>query len=346
MNTDYRLFGPEGPRVSPEATHWSRLDEMAKCVAVCPHYAAIRLFYADGVISVEGPELGGWMRHIGKKAPSEQQIVAFLWPNIEAAWRGETLTRTLHEAIAESEGCPEAIEQCESGQPTPGVYVYKSRIGEAASRQSKSWGAGWSTDPTAESAAFFLSRLPHNKYCHRDMSKKPSASVVGVLLDVGGVDLRFLSSRLCAGTSSSDTVDAQACVTVLGGPKGISQPFKNALQAVFEAASVPLVRVCLGPTEQMAHACIAFMRLQEDAGRYKSAVVDVLRLGHEGYVQLVEVMESTVCQLEKPQAANFGESLRKQMLRSLRTTPQLSRLRSGGASRPMQCCAFRKRKPG
>lgn len=343
MNTEYRLFGAEGPRVSTEATHWSRLDELSKCVAVCPHYAAIRLFYADGVISIEGPEIGGWMAHIGKKAPSEQQISKFLFPNIEAAWRGETETRSLSEAKAASADCPEAIERCPHGQPTPGVYVFKS-VGASAPQEegemwkSKgSWSAAYPTGPTAESMTYHLRRLPHNKYCHRRMSKKPSKDVVGVLFDYGGTDLRFLSSRLCVGTPGDAGVDAQACVTVLGGPKGISQPFKEAIQGVFEALEVPLVRVCLGPVEQMAHACIAFLRMQEDAGRYKAAVIDRLRLGHEGYVELVEVMESSMEQLDEQDAAKVGPALRRRM-----GAPQLLRLR--GASRPMQCCAFRKRR--
>merc|ERR1719193_411143 len=135
MNTEYRLFGEDGPRVNREATHAGRLDEMAKCLAAAPGCAAVRLFWADAVVSIEGPELGEWQRWIGKRAPSEQQMVAFMLPNIQAAARGEARTRTLKEAKAAwyshgAWGAPAPDAPALGGQPTPGVHVRRAALQE------------------------------------------------------------------------------------------------------------------------------------------------------------------------------------------------------------------------
>lgn len=99
MNTEFQLYDDHGPTVSLQATHKSRLDEMAKCITVVPGFAAVRVFWADAVLSVEGPDLAKLMRFLGKRAPTEQQISKFLWPNINAAWHGQNWTRSLQQAI-------------------------------------------------------------------------------------------------------------------------------------------------------------------------------------------------------------------------------------------------------
>lgn len=306
MNTEYRLFGATGPQVSREATHHSRLDEMAKCLAAAPGCAAVRLFWADAVVSVEGPDLGEWQRWVGKRAPSEQQMVHFMMPNIEAAWRGEVRTRSLNEAkeLWYSHGSwDEPAPMCAEvgGQPTPGVFVRRSPHAEGEEwfegkdQAPRDWRkVTWPTRPTREHVAHFLPGVKSNRWNHMLLHTKPSEAAVGVLLDYSGVDLRFLTRTPLSGQGPEgrQSPEPEACVTILGGPKGMSEAVKEILRESFENAKVPLLEVCLGPEEEMAHACVAFLRLQDDAGLYRAALVDLLRLGPAAYHKLLEVMEA------------------------------------------------------
>ncbi|CAE8690080.1 unnamed protein product, partial [Polarella glacialis] len=186
LNTEYRLFTSTGPQVSTEATHWSRLDEVAKCIAVAPANASLRIFWADAVISVEGDGLGKWMRFVRKKAPSEQQLSKFLYPNIAAAWRGERSTRTVNEAMASRESDGAASEE----KPTPGIRVWRS---EPDDGEAFCWsGAGWPRGPTSESLRYFLQ--PSQYAWFLDHKGPEAPQVVGVLLDVDGTPLRCLSA--------------------------------------------------------------------------------------------------------------------------------------------------------
>lgn len=308
MNTEYRLFGPDGPQVKREATHHSRLDEMAKCLGVAPGHAAVRFFWADAVVSVEGPDLGEWQRWVGKRAPSEQQMVKFLLPNIEAAWRGETRTRTFEEAkslwYTHGNWDEPALACAETGgQPTPGIFVHRSPQLEdeewfdlpESAPVAKDWSSfSWPTRPTRESATRFLRDLRSNPWNHIRTLSDPSEAAMGVLLDVAGANVRFLAQSPLGGRGASDggSSEPEACVTVLGGPKGISQPMKEAISDTFKAAGTPLVKMCLGPCEEMAHACVAFLRLQDDAGLFRATAVDLLRTGHDGYQELLESVEA------------------------------------------------------
>lgn len=298
LNTEYRLFSDKGPRVSLQALHRCRLDECAKCIGVAPAGATVRLFWADAVISLEGPDFGRWLRVVGRTSPSEQGMSWYLLPNIEAAWRGEWRTRTLAEGEADcaAHGFPKAEfrDPCfrdgravEPKQPSPGISVWRSlpradedwtpagkaKEGDWDESNNKWRGYGgdapWPTGATVESATHFLERYR-------------GTDAVGVLLAYQGAKLDFVATRpLAAPGKALET--PEACITVLGGPKGITPTFARAIKDVFSAATVPLLEVCLGPEEEMAHACVAFLRLQDDAGRYRAAVVDLLRLGREGY---------------------------------------------------------------
>jgi len=308
LNTEYRLFGPRGPEVDPEATHRGRLDEAAKVLAVAPGYSAVRLFWADGVVSVEGPDLGEWMRWMGQRAPSEQQMVTFLWPNIQAACRGEHRTCSVAEAKSNwwnsGDGAyKDAASASSSGQPTPGVFVWKNS--QAAGEEwwdnadwpdARTWaGREWPLQPTAENLAHFLSTVRSNPWSHMHLSQTASRAVVGVLLDVGGANVRFgVGSPISRRFSALDDPDPEACVAILGGPKGISESIKALVQSVFQEHSIPLVKICLGPSEQMAHACVAYLRLQEDAGLLRAVVIDLLRLGNQRYGQLLDALDAAL----------------------------------------------------
>jgi len=302
LNTDYRLYGPAAadgtPEVSPEASHWGRLDELAKCLAVSPTSAAMRLFWYDAVISIEGPDLGEWMQYTSKRAPSEQQIIRFLWPNIRAACWGECRTPTVSEAIAKDQARCAAEQSAEAGawrgdatQLTPGIFVRRrgAGAGQEAPEGANWWEAGF---PMAEDMGHFLGRARGNPHSHFKYSDVPSEGAMGVLLDVDGAPLRFLTAWPLSEAGPDRAPDPKACVTVLGGPKGIAVPVKEALSQAFAAQGVPLVKASFGWFEEMAHACIAYVRLEDDAGRYRAALVDLLRLGHGGYRELVGTIEA------------------------------------------------------
>lgn len=295
MNTEYRLFGKRGPEVAPWATHWSRLDEMAKCLAVSPGFAAFRIFWADSVISVEGSGLGEWMRFIGKRAPSEQQMVKFLWANIHAAWYGRKKTRTMRQARA-AEDWIEDYATCDL-QPVPGVYVWRNghcddEVWDACEAVEKGKRT-WPSRPTVENLAFYVGRLLINDMSHVRKSHVASEAAVGLLLDVEGAQLRFWSEAPLS-SPKKGTRDPEACVTVLGGPLGIPESTKALIQAAFAVERIPLLKVSLGPDEQMAHVCVAHIRIAESTGSYKAAVVDLHRLGPEKYAKLLRIGDAAL----------------------------------------------------
>lgn len=278
MNTEYRLFGEDGPRVSPEATHWSRLDECSKVVAVSPAHSSVRLFWADAVVSVCGPDLGKWMAHIGRKAPSEQQMAKFMWLNIEAASRGEQKTLSVAEA-SQSWDWDKGVNTSTVGQPTPGIFVWKTDI---EIKQPK-WGDSFPTEPTAERIQYFLSTFEPKK-------------ILGMFLDYGGALLRPFGTQPLSGDAGSSI---ESTITILGGPKGMAEPFKDVVKEAFTAKGIPLLTVCLGPEQQMAHACVAYLRLEADAGRLRPAMLDLFQLGRAGYEALFERVEADLLRASK-----------------------------------------------
>ncbi|CAE6972459.1 ASB2, partial [Symbiodinium sp. CCMP2456] len=291
MNTAYCLYASDGPQVALEATFRGRLDEMAKCLAVSPADAAVRLFWADAVISVEGDDLSTWMRFLTKRAPSEQQTCQFLWPNIVAAGEGRRACRGVEEAIESW------TADAEAEQPTPGIDVWKPKIAEELLQREleESW-FEWPRQPTAESAHHFLKKLQMR--WSRDTNGESRPSVVGMLLDIDGATLKpYCASPLSP--PARHVSDPEVCVTILGGPKGISPGFKACLQDVFGTLAVPLLKVRLGPEEEMAHACLAYLRLQDDAGLLKAAVTDLLRLGPSRYASLVASSERALYSLAR-----------------------------------------------
>jgi hypothetical protein len=64
------------------------------------------------------------------------------------------------------------------------------------------------------------------------------------------------------------------------------------LHSTFAMNSVPLLEVSLAPIEQHLYACLAFLKLQEDAGKLKAALVDLREMGPEGYTQQVLAAEA------------------------------------------------------
>lgn len=301
FNTEYCLFGPDGVLVDEQNSHRSRLDEMAKALVNSPPSSATRMFWADGVVSVEGPELGKWMYWLGKKAPSEQQMVRYLVPNIEAAWHGIWRVRSFKEAREDYRASGEKAESTwppeRPRQPTPGVFAWRARRreGEDWSKWPEQadvgvwdheWREGqlhWPLEPTMESAKFFLSSVRKNPRTSNrtEFDSEACELAVGMLLEYGGADLDFGSQfpRAPRLKAVAGMPDPSACVTMLGGPKGISKPFQDALRQVFRDAGVTLLEVCLGPQEEMAHVCLAHLRVMQDSLRFRASVVDLFRLG-------------------------------------------------------------------
>jgi len=112
--------------------------------------------------------------------------------------------------------------------------------------------------------------------------------------DVDGADLQFLSTQPLSARGHQGRQNPSTSITVLGGPKGISSSVKLLLKDAFKASHIPLLEVCLGPEEEMAHACVAFLRLQDDAGRFRAAVYDLLNLGKEGYARLRQLADAAL----------------------------------------------------
>ncbi|CAJ1367792.1 unnamed protein product [Effrenium voratum] len=261
LNTHYMLFGPYGPRVALQGTHKGRFDELLKCLAVAPPNAAVRLFWADAVVSMEGDELSHWMRFVGKNAPSEQQMARFLWPNIYAAWQGHPSFRSLEQAKAD-------WAQCGHDQPTPGVSVWKYENTEGWQDSWTDADPDWPRQPTASSISFYLRKL-------QTQWKELGQTAVGLLLDTEGVPLRFFSeSPLCENSRSR-------------APQA-------AVQQSFESQGITLLQVSLGPHEEVAHACVAYLRLEDDAGRLRAALTDLLLLGRAGYESMGRQAEATM----------------------------------------------------
>merc|ERR1711862_768838 len=91
--------------------------------------------------------------------------------------------------------------------------------------------------------------MPTTEFVRHFLSKFRKSETLGVLLDYDGADLRCFGTQSLRGDASIN-----ASVTILGGPKGISDPFKAMIRDAFDASGIPLVTVCLGPQQQMAHA--------------------------------------------------------------------------------------------
>lgn len=90
---------------------------------------------------------------------------------------------------------------------------------------------------------------------------------------------------------SPDAASPRNCITVLGGPKGIPDELKVLLQKVFSSHGAPLLEISLGSYEHMAHVCVSYIRVQDDAGRYKATLTDLLRLGPKHYAEVLSRMD-------------------------------------------------------
>eukprot|EP00439_Symbiodinium_sp_Y106_P066625 s1379_g10.t2 len=248
----------------------------------------------EEVSSFISDDLSTWMRFLTKRAPSEQQTCEFLWPNIVAAGEGRRACRSVEEAMESW------TADTEAEQPTPGIDVRKPKIAEELLKREleESW-FEWPRQPTAECAHHFLKKLRMGWSTDTNGESRPS--VVGMLLDIDGATLKpYCASPLSP--PARHVADPEVCVTILGGPKGISPRFKACLQDVFGTLAVPLLKVRLGPEEEMAHACLAYLRLQEDAGLLKAAVTDLLRLGPSGYGSLIASSERALYSLARRMA--------------------------------------------
>jgi len=317
FNTAYYLFGDNSPNVNPKCSWWSRLDELAKCVGASTGQS-MRLIFADAVINIEGADLWHWMRFLAQTAPSEQQMVKLLWPNITAAWRGEVRTWKLWEAKAafndpgEGWGPDSSGEPPLGGQPTPGVFVWKNvwamMPGDELVDAEALLHSG-----VAANIAHILRRIqggPAAPISKLEIAMTP-CQVVGVLLEYSGAGLRFLATQPLAPASiAKDGLGAlpETCVTILGGPKGISPGVVSVLRSSFEACSVPLLEIALGEEQQMAHVCIGYLRVEDQSGRYKAALTDLFRLGPKRYAEYMAAVAATLPSLC---AATFDDQTKR-----------------------------------
>jgi len=344
FNTAYYLFGDNSPNVNPKCSWWSRLDEIAKCVGASTGQS-MRLIFADAVINIEGADLWHWMRFLAQTAPSEQQMVKLLWPNIAAAWRGDGRTWKLWEAKAvfndpdEGWGPDSSGEPPLGGQPTPGVFVWRNCWAIMPGDDSPHPGsqvAGYGAVPTlpisietaggpladaeallhsgvAGNIAHILCRIqggPAAPISKPDFAMSPY-QVVGVLLEYSGAGLRFLATQPLASASiSKDGLGAlpETCVTMLGGPKGISPGVISVLRSTFEACNVPLLEITVGEQQQMAHVCIGYLRVEDQSGRYKAALTDLFRLGPKRYAEYMAAVAATLPSLC---AATFDDQTKR-----------------------------------
>lgn len=323
FNTAYYLFGKKGPNVASHSAWWSRLDELAKCVGLSTGQA-VRLIFADAIVNIEGTDLWYWMRFLGQTAPSEQQMVKMLVPNIAAAWRGDRKTWTLEEA-QDAYNCPDGAwgpdsyaEPPKPGQPTPGVFVWRNSWGEAAQDTGKKLQAQTLADSAAAEKLVDVPDLDFETLLHRGVSTnvacflrrlegrdspvdKPASNMAisrsfGVLLEYSGADLQFLATRPLTAPDGVGALPG-TCVTMLGGPKGISAGVVDAVRLTFKDHGIPLLEIALGEEQQMAHVCLGYLRVEDQKGRYKAALTDLFRLGAAGYAEFMEAVDGALAEL-------------------------------------------------
>lgn len=301
MNDHYNLFGEDGaPAVTPQKSFHGRLDECMRCLGDLDGHVVVHIFFADGVIVVSGPDLLSWMRYTGMKVPSEQNLIELIWPNILAASKGEFRTWSCGEAkAARIKG--QASEW--KGQPTPGVYVWQNNW----SKQCEGVYA-WKNDLSngqenresiglVENLKYAMQSLVESQISNKEPQRvleplsQRSGCVLGLLLEQEGVALHFLT-RKPMNQEIKTTCVPKTVVTVLGGPKGVKTETKRSLHEVFQSQGISLLEVSLGQTEQMAHTCLAYLRMMLEDNRLIPALTDLISLGPQRYAELQLALEA------------------------------------------------------
>lgn len=366
FNTHYVLFGPNGPKAHEEYSWVSRIDELAKCIGASTGQD-MRLIFADCVINIEGHDMWHWMRHVGQTAPSEQQMVKMLLPNMHAAFRGDRRVWSLKEAqdaYNKSGFGPGSSWEAQphAGQPTPGVLVWRNSWGDsprdaekpsaeqlagdsvsakladdhdaavsketetpAVSKETETPAVGDALSEKTESAAkadggetkkdWTAWEAEREADLHKGVRanvdhilgridtltngvEKPATPIAfGVLLEYAGANLRFLAKRPLADASmASDGIGnlPACCITILGGPKGMTSGVIEAVRETFKARGVMMLTVALGEQQQMAHVCMGYLRVEDQSGRYKAALTDLLRLGQPGYADFMAAVDAAL----------------------------------------------------
>merc|ERR1719161_341742 len=183
-----------------------------KCIGELGAKTVVYIFFADGFIAIAGPDLLCWMHYTRKTVPSEQNLIEFIWPNIQAAWRAEFRTWSFREAKAAAWSALNGQASELKGQPTPGVYVWRSQV---ADEEPIGYSAGLVDNLQYAMKLFLNSRIePQRAF------EPPDGCVVGLLLDQDGVELRFFTTKPMIKEFQEACVP-RTVVTILGGPKGV-----------------------------------------------------------------------------------------------------------------------------
>jgi len=269
--------------------------------------------------SLEGDDFWQWLCFLKRTAPCEQLICQMLIPNIEAAWKGYGKTWTLSQAKSVFKDPDDGWDPCYSksppkqpGQPTPGVFVWRNKwfeermktdrdttnasAGDDSSSSTVATAAVSSTQSTGDIAdpeAHLHESVKKNlQHFFADLRKAHEADgcegapFVGVLLEYSGADVKFMAKRPLAEASSAPDgigILPETCITMLGGPKGISSGVVELIRQTFKSGSTPLLEIALGEQQQMAHVCMGHLRIADASHHYKSTLTDLYRLGPDGY---------------------------------------------------------------
>merc|ERR1712032_1167097 len=160
---------------------------------------------------------------------------------------------------------------------------------DATVAASSSQSTGESADPEVHLHESVKKNLQH---FFADLRKAHSADgcegapFVGVLLEYSGADVKFIAKRPLAEASLvPDGIGLlpETCVTMLGGPKGISRGVVELIRQTFKTESTPLLEIALGEQQQMAHVCMGHLRIADASHHCKSTLTDLYRLGPSGY---------------------------------------------------------------
>jgi hypothetical protein len=246
-NSEHHLFAAEVQEGIPQLCGF---DEIVECLTLLPSNSSCRIIWADAVLTFNGQEFLGWLRE-RPQSRKEECLTVRLWQAVKAV-------------SEENDGKSGDVAPEGCGMP-PGLHVEKV-LNRGASEAE-------------DISQIFNTKVEDlvKEFLHKQAQAREIAAAV---LDVEGTQLCFSSSRPLVNVPIP-----QALVLILGGYSGISKQSMEQLHSTFGMYSLPLLEVSLAPTTQHMYACLAFLKMHEDAGKLKAALVDLREMGPEGYNQ-------------------------------------------------------------